>query len=77
MLWQSAIGTMWSSTVTTEEHVDEFPLLSVTVSTTVFAPTFAQENELSDKLLEAIPQASLEPLSICEAVIEALPLASS
>ena len=68
---------MLSSTVTIAEQVDEFPLLSVTVRTTVFAPTFKQENELCDKLLEAIPQASLEPLSICEAVIEAFPDASS
>ena len=77
MLWQSAIGAMWSSTVTIEEHVEELPLLSVTVSTTVFAPTFRQENEDGDTFIYAIPQASVEPLSIWAAVIEALPEASS
>ena len=68
---------MWSSTVTTAEQVDEFPLLSMTVRTTVFAPTFAQENEFGATLIDAIPQASDEPLSICAAVMEALPVASS
>ena len=68
---------MWSSTVTTEEQVETFPFASVTVSVTVFAPTFAHENEFGETLIEAIPQASDEPLSICAAVIEAEPLASS
>ena len=68
---------MWSSTVTIAEQVDTFPLLSVTVSVTVLAPTFAQVNELGATDILAIPQASDEPLSICAAVIEALPDASS
>ena len=68
---------MWSCTVTTAEQVEKFPLLSMTVRVTVFAPTFAQENELGATLIEAIPQASDEPLSIWAAVMEALPDASS
>ena len=55
---------MLSSTVTVAEQVDEFPLLSVTVRVTMFGPTLAQVNELGDTLIEAIPQASEEPLLI-------------
>ena len=43
----------------------------------MFAPTLAQENELGATERLAIPQASLEPLSICAAEIEAFPEASS
>ena len=68
---------MWSSTVTTEEQLEIFPFASVTVSVTLFAPTFAQENEFGETLIEAIPQASDEPLSIWAAVIEAEPFASN
>ena len=75
--WQAAIGAMWSSTVTTAEHVEEFPLLSRTVRITEFAPTFAQVKEFGATDMLAIPQASDEPLLICAAEIEALPEASS
>src|SRR6185436_971301 len=77
MLWQAAIGAMWSSTVTVEEQVEVFPLLSSTERVTVFAPTFAQVKEEGATLIEAIPQASVDPLSIWAAVIEALPDASN
>jgi len=54
-------------------QVETFPLKSVTVSVTVFAPTFAQLNVDGETLREAIPQASEDPLSICEAVMETVP----
>jgi hypothetical protein len=71
------VGAILSSTVTVAVQVDTFPLLSVTVKTTVFAPTFEQSNEVISKLKLAIPQASLLPLFISAVVILALPLASS
>ena len=58
-------------------QVDELPLLSVTVNVTVFAPTFAQVKVLGETESDAIPQASLEPLFTCEAVMDAAPLASN
>ena len=53
-----------SATVTLLVQVELLPLLSVTVSVTVFEPIFEQVKlvGLADKL--AIPQASFEPLSI-------------
>lgn len=65
---------MISFTVTVAAQVETFPLLSVTVKVTVLSPTLAQVNELGDTDIEAIPQASELPLSICDAVIEAVPL---
>ena len=55
-------GTL-SCTVTTAVAVLTFPLLSVTVSVTVLAPTFAQLKSDGATLSDAIPQASLLPLS--------------
>src|SRR5438128_450865 len=72
-----ATGLTLSSTVTVLEQVETLPLLSVTVRVTVFGPTLAQVNELGLTLLEAMPQASLLPLSTCAAAMLALPLASS
>ena len=43
---QIAVGRMVSPMVTTETQVDEFPLLSVTVIVTLFAPKLAQVNEV-------------------------------
>ena len=58
-------------------QVEALPLLSVTVSVTVLAPTLAQVKLLGDTLMPAMPQASEEPLSIWAAVMVALPVASS
>jgi hypothetical protein len=49
-------------TVTTEVADELFPLTSVTVSVTVFAPELIQENELGETENEAMPQLSVEPL---------------
>ena len=46
----------------------------VTVKVTVFGPWLLQENEFGFTERLAIPQASLLPPSICEAVIETDPL---
>ena len=54
-------------------QVEIFPLTSVTVSVTVFAPTLAQVNEEGETAREAIPQASELPLLIWAAVIVAVP----
>ena len=68
-----ATGTVKSWTVTVAIPVLTFPLLSVTVNVTVLAPIFEHVNVLGETANVAIPQASLEPLLICEAVILALP----
>ena len=73
----SATGEIVSSTVTTAVHVSLFPLLSVTVSTTLFAPMFVQSKVEISIALVAIPQASVLPLSTSAAVIVALPVASN
>src|SRR5688572_31859218 len=70
-------GRILSSTVTFALHVEVFPFTSITVRITVFIPRFIQLNVIGDTLMDAIPHASLEPLSICEAVMEAFPKASS
>ena len=66
-----------SSTVTVAVQVEELPLTSVTVRVTVFAPTFEQSKVVLSNAKLAIPQASVEPLSISPATILAAPLASS
>ena len=53
-----------------------FPFTSVTVKVTVFAPIFSQSNVVWFNINEAIPQLSVEPLSIWVAVTEAWPFAS-
>src|SRR6056297_3136766 len=77
MSWQMAIGSTLSSTVTVAEQVEAFPLTSVTVSVTAFAPTSEQSKSETSRPKEAIPQLSEEPLSISSAATEALPIASS
>ena len=42
---QMALGRIVSAMVITERQVEEFPLLSVTVKVTLFAPTFPQVKE--------------------------------
>ena len=66
-----------SSTVIVAVAESEFPLASVTVKVTVFAPTFEQSKVVLSNVIVAIEQLSLEPLSICEAVIVAFPEASN
>jgi hypothetical protein len=67
---QSAVGGVTSRIVTVELQVPVFPLLSVTVNVTEFAPTFEQLNVFGLAEYEAIPQLSEEGvvlLLICEA----------
>ena len=68
-----AIGLIVSATVTVAVPVLIFPFTSVTVNVTVFAPLLAQVNVKGDAVIVLIPQASDDPLLICEAVIEAVP----
>ena len=75
--WQTATGATLSSTVTVAVQVEALPPTSVTVSVTVFAPTLEQEKLFGETASEAIPQASDEPLSMSEAVIEPLPVLSN
>ena len=71
--WHTAIGRIVSPTVTTELQLDEFPLLSVTVIVTLFAPKFAQLNVVGLMIVEAMVQLSVDPLFTCEAIILAVP----
>ena len=73
MFLATATGLTVSATVTVAVPVFTFPLLSVTVKVTVFIPTFEQVKVLGKIVLVDIPHASLEPLSICDAVMLALP----
>ena len=73
IFWQMTVGGVTSVTVTVAVHVEKLPLTSVTVNVTVLAPTFEQLKDEGDTLIEAIPQLSLEPLLICEAVIFTTP----
>src|SRR5258707_1338100 len=71
-----ATGLTLSSTVTVLLEVEAMPLLSVTVRVTVFGPTLAQVKLFGLTLLEAMPQASLLPLSISAATMLAWPVTS-
>ena len=73
----TTVGLTLSSIVTVEVHVETLPLTSVTVNVTVLAPTLAHVNELGATAIEAIPQASEEPLSTSVATIIATPDASN
>ena len=59
---QIAVGRMVSPIVTIERQVDEFPLLSVTVRVTLFAPKLAQVNEVGVMDVVWIAQLSVDPL---------------
>lgn len=61
-------------TVTVAVQLLTLPFTSVTVKVTVLGPWLLQENEFGFTERLAIPQASLLPPSICEAVIETDPL---
>src|SRR5258708_1103198 len=63
ILLHLATGLTLSSTGTVLLQVEALPLLSVTVRVTVFGPTLAQVKLFGLTLLEAMPQASLLPLS--------------
>ena len=76
MFWQSAVGATLSSTVTVELHEAVFPLPSVAVRTTVFAPTLAHVNA-SGVAAKVNEQLSEEPLSTSAATILAFPEASN
>ena len=61
---QSAVGGVVSTTVTMAVAVEIFPLTSVTVNVTVFAPISLHVKEVESKAKLAIPQLSVDPSSI-------------
>ena len=75
--WQRATGFTLSSTVTVAEQVLTFPFTSVTVKVTGLPPTWLQSNEVWLSEMDAIPQASLEPLFTAAAVVDPFPAAFS
>jgi len=77
IFWHIAVGSTLSSTVTVAVQVEEFPLTSVTVNVTVFAPTFEQLNVAGETVIVPIPQASELPLSTSPAAIVTVPAALS
>ena len=77
MSWQSRLGAVLSSTVTVAVQVLVLPLLSSTVSVTVWVPTSVQSKLLELSVRLAKPQASLEPLFTSAGVRLALPKTSS
>src|SRR6266540_2554431 len=77
MSWQTATGATESATVTVAVQVWLLPFTSVTVRVTVFGPMSLQSKLIWSRLRLAMPQASLLPLSICAAVMVALPVASN
>src|SRR5205823_14574187 len=77
MAGQVVEGFSLSPTVTVAVQVCSLPFRSVTVRVTGLGPTLTQVKVLGVTLIEAMPQASVEPLLICAAVMLALPVASS
>ena len=77
MFWHSATGATLSSTVTVAVQVEVLPLLSVTVSVTVLAPTLVQSNVFGEAVRLAMPHASELLLLMSAPVMLALPAASS
>ncbi len=81
MFWQTAVGSTLSSTVTVASQVETFPFTSVTVSVTVFVPTWEQSKSCvvfpPSIVHEAIPQLSIEPPSISIELMVTSPLASN
>ena len=72
---QVIVGLILSITVTVAVAEAVFPLASVTVNVTVFAPTIEQSKFVCDKLNPKVPeQLSDEPLFIVAAVVVAVPL---
>ena len=64
---------MVSTTVTVAVPVLTFPLTSVKVKVTVFAPIFEQVKLFGKTFILAILQLSEDPLFNCEPVIETFP----
>ena len=73
---QVIAGAVTSAMVTVELQVAALPFTSVTVSITVFGPLSAQVKAVLPAVRVAMPQASVDPLSICEAVMVAWPVPS-
>ena len=73
----TTVGLILSSTVTVAVPVFEFPLASVTVNVTVFAPRFEHEKLVTSKFMLWIPVLSELPLLISVVVIVAFPFASN
>ena len=71
------VGKTLSTTVTIAVTLAEFPLLSVTVSTTLLPPIFEHVNAPGDTVIDSILQLSLLPLFTCAAVIDTVPVASN
>ena len=69
-------GLLLSTTATVAVFESVLPLASVTVKVTVFTPRFEQVKLVLSNTIVATEQLSVEPLSICAAVIVALPVAS-
>ena len=67
---------MLSSTVTKALQFAVLAALSVTVSTTLTGPTSEQSKSVCESTIEAIPQASVEPVSTCSAVVLPSPFPS-
>ena len=65
---------MVSNTETIAEQELLFPCTSFTVSVTEFMPTFEQLKVVGEMTGIRIPQASLEPLFTCAAVMETFPV---
>ena len=68
-----AIGLTVSCTLTVAAQVAVLAFTSVTVSTTALLPTFEHVKLLLSNVKDAMPQASLDPLLICVAVIVDVP----
>src|SRR5690554_2163777 len=77
MFWVTTAGAVTPSTVTIAVALSVLPFESVTVRVTVLSPTCEQSKSYWLSVMLAIPQVSVEPLSISAAVMLALPVASS
>jgi hypothetical protein len=77
MLWQAAVGSVESTTVTVLVQVEALLLPSVAVSVTVLGPRLVQLKLVGIAESEGVPQLSLLLLSTSAAVMLALPLPSS
>ena len=73
MFWQLAVGGVTSRTVTVAVQVAVLPLPSLAVNVTVFAPKLAHVKLVVERPKLGVPQLSVEPLLVCDAVILALP----
>ena len=73
----TTVGGVGSKTVAVALQLLVLPLLSVTVRVTVLSPMSALVKLLGDALSEAMPEASLLPLSMSAPVSVALPAPSS